>query len=254
MWCGSDRLDPARPDYKVTPELYNLDCAGYESILLGLFTIWRGQFPGREKPNEVCVGYSRDGWSWSRPDRRGFCPVSETKGDWNYANVQSAAGCCLVVGDQLYFYVSGRGTGHVTSLAVLRRDGFASMDAGETGGTLTTRPVTFRGKHCFVNVDVGDGELRVELLDDKGEVIAPFTAANCTPVRADKTLQQVSWKGSDDLGQLAGKTVQFQFRLRNGRLYAFWVSPEKSGASHGYVAAGGPGFTGLTDTRGNGSN
>jgi hypothetical protein len=44
--------------------------------------------------------------------------------------------------------------------------------------------------------------------------------------------------------------VRFRFRLRNGKLYAFWVSPEVSGASHGYVAAGGPGFTSLTDTLG----
>jgi len=33
----------------------------------------------------------------------------------------------------------------------------------------------------------------------------------------------------------------------------YWVSPDKSGASHGYVGAGGPGFTGPTDTVGQGS-
>ncbi len=220
--------------------------------MLGLFTIWRGQFSERPKPNEVCVGYSRDGWSWTRPDRRGFIPVSENKGDWNYGNVQSAGGCCLVVGDKLYFYCSGRGAGNVTSLAVLRRDGFVSMDAGDKEGTLTTRPVTFRGKHLFVNVDAPDGELRAEVLDDRGDVVSPFAAADCTPVRGDKTLQRVVWKDAADLGRVAGKTVQFRFRLRNGRLYAFWVSPEESGASHGYVAAGGPGFTGLTDDAGTG--
>jgi hypothetical protein len=41
-----------------------------------------------------------------------------------------------------------------------------------------------------------------------------------------------------------------RFYLRNGALYAFWVSPEESGASHGYVAAGGPDFTGPRDTVG----
>lgn len=253
MWWGSDELDRPRKDYKITPELYNLDSVAYESLLLGLFTIWRGEFPKlREKPNEVCVGYSRDGWNWTRPDRRGFLPVSENKGDWNYANVQSAGGCCLVVGDKLFFYCSGRGTGLVTSLATLRRDGFASLDAGSAEGTLTTRTVTFRGKHLFVNVEAPAGELRVEVLNDKGEVIAPYSAANCVPVRADKTLQAVRWKGGDDLGRVAGKAVKFRFHLRNGRLYAFWVSPEASGASHGYVAAGGPGFSGLTDNIGAG--
>ena len=31
----------------------------------------------------------------------------------------------------------------------------------------------------------------------------------------------------------------------------FWVSHDRSGASGGYVAAGGPGLTGPTDTAGN---
>jgi hypothetical protein len=250
LWCGSDKLDPPRADYKVTPELYNLDAVAYESIMLGLFTIWRGQFPERPKPNEVCVGYSRDGWSWTRPDRRGFCPISETKGDWNYGNVQSAGGGCLVVGDELYFYCSGRGDGNVTSLAVLRRDGFVSMDAGDKEGTLTTRPVTFKGKYLFVNVDASAGELRAEALDDKGEVLAPFRAANCVPVSADKPSQRVVWKDAPELGHLSGKTVQFRFHLTSGKLYAFWVSDKESGASNGYVAAGGPGFGGMTDTIG----
>jgi hypothetical protein len=44
--------------------------------------------------------------------------------------------------------------------------------------------------------------------------------------------------------------VRFRFYLTEGDLYAFWVSPDESGASHGYVAAGGPGLTGPTDTVG----
>ncbi len=250
IWVGADELDPPREDYKIAPQLYNLDCAGYESLLLGLFTIWRGQPGPREKPNEVCVGFSRDGWSWSRPDRRAFCPVSETPGQWNYANVQSAGGCCLIVGDKLYFYVSGRGKGHATGLATLRRDGFASMDAGSTEGALTTRPLRFSGKRLFVNADVPQGELSVEMLDAAGEVIAPFTRGNCQKFKGDSTIAAVQWNGAKDLSALDGKPVRFRFHLKNGRLYAFWVSPDASGAGGGYVAAGGPGFTGPTDTVG----
>jgi hypothetical protein len=163
-----------------------------------------------------------------------------------------------MVGDKLYFYVSGRagveGSGASgvcsTGLATLRRDGFASMDADAAGGTLTTRPVTFRGKHLFVNADTAGGALRVEVLDKDGQAINPFTRSQCTPVRADKTLQPVKWGRKMDLSALAGKPVRFRFHLQGGRLYSFWVSPERSGASYGYVAAGGPGFTGPTDTIG----
>jgi hypothetical protein len=256
-WCSADKLDPQRDDLKTPPQLYNLDAIAYESVLLGLFSIWRGQPRDRAKPNEVCIGFSRDGFHWHRPERQAFLPVSETHGDWNWGNVQSAGGCCLVVGDKLYFYVSGRagvkGTPLsgvcTTGLATLRRDGFASLDAGKDGGTLTTRPVTFKGKHLFVNADVGSGELTAEVLDERGRVIEGFAQADCVPLRADKTRQAVVWK-SGDLAKVAGKPVKFRFHLKNGKLFAFWVSPEKSGASHGYVAAGGPGFTGPTDTVG----
>jgi hypothetical protein len=257
-WVGADSLDPIRDDLKTPCELYNLDCVGYESILLGLFSIWRGQPSDRAKPNEIVLGYSRDGFNWYRPVRTAFIPVSERYGDWNWGNVQSAGGCCLVVGDELWFYVSGRagvqgnsGSGVcATGLAKLRRDGFASMDAPQDAeGTLTTRTVRFGGEYLFVNADVDQGELRVEVLDEAGEVIKGFGPVACKPLRADKTLMPVTW-GGRNLSKLAGNPVRFRFHLRGGSLYSFWVSPDRSGASRGYVAAGGPGFTGITDTVG----
>ncbi len=269
-WVAADIQDHRRPEYNVPTELYNLDCVAYESLLLGLFTIFRGERTEREKPNDVCVGFSRDGFHWDRPDRRAFLPVSEHVGDWNWANVQSAGGCCLVVGDRLHFYVSGRrgvpGSNDPgvcsTGLATLRRDGFASMnhpppasgvqrlEPSPGPGTLVTRPLTFSGRYLFVNLDAPDGELRVEVLDREGRVIPGYAADHAVPVRGDSTRARVTWTGAADLGAVAGRAVRFRFRLRRGRLYAFWVSASTSGASHGYVAAGGPGFSGPTDTAG----
>ncbi|MCX6909684.1 MAG: glycosyl hydrolase family 32, partial [Verrucomicrobia bacterium] len=201
---------------------------------------------------------SRDAFHWTRPDRRAFCPVSEKKEDWNFGNVQSAGGCCLVVGDKLYFYVGGAGfhdgSFHAdpsfTGLAVLRRDGFASMDADAGEGVLTTRKLTFNGRHLFVNSDCSKGRLLAEVLDADGKVIAPFTRDNCEPLSADSTIQPVKWKGAGDLFALRGKPVRFRFHLTQGALYSFWVSPTANGESRGYVAGGGPGFTGATDTVG----
>lgn len=258
LWVGADKLDPIREDLKTPCQLYNLDCVAYESIMLGLFSIWRGQPDGRAKPNEVCIGFSRDGFHWGRPDRCPFVPVSENYGDWNWGNVQSAGGCCLVVGDKLYFYVSGRAgvkgsraSGvSSTGLAVLRRDGFASMDSGETEGTLTTRPVQFSGKYLFVNAAMASGELRCDILDTDERVIAPFSCDHCVSIKADTTIQLVKWKGARSLSKLIGKPVRFRFHVRKGSLFAFWVSPDNSGASYGFVAGGGPRFLGPTDTVG----
>jgi hypothetical protein len=263
-WIGADTLDPARNDLALqhspdrpfddTPsQLYNLDCVAYESVMLGLFSIWRGQQVKLPKINEVCVGFSRDGFHWWRPDRRPFCPVAANEPVWNSGNLQSAGGCCLVVGDKLYFYV-GAVPGHNAfadpgnvGLAILRRDGFTSLDAGESPGIVTTRPVSFHGSRLFVNVASPQGELRAEVLDPGGRIIAPFSLENCEPVSADRTLQAISWRGAPDLSALRGKPVKFCFHLTHGQLYSFWVSPEKSGASHGYVAAGGPSLSGDRD-------
>jgi hypothetical protein len=269
-WTTADSADWPRDDLKARPQLYNLDCTAYESLLLGLFSIWRGDYrgaptekgkellaQGRPKQNSLCVGFSRDGFHWDRPDRRAFIPTSEKRGDWNWGNVQSTSPGCLVVGDELWFYVSGRygkglpGTTHLDSagcagLATLRRDGFASMDAAEKPGTLTTRPVRFRGRHLFVNLDAPQGELRVEVLDADQKPVAGFDAKHCRPVRGNATRQAVAWGEGKDLSSLAGKAVRFRFHLTNGKLYAFWVSPDASGASHGYLA-GGPGFRAPVD-------
>ena len=266
-WVKADSKDFTRPGIAATSELYNLDCVAYESLMLGLFSVWRGESNTREKINEVAIGFSRDGFHWHRPDRETFLGVSDTEGSWNWANVQSAGGGCLVVGDKLHFYVSGRqgrpGTSAPgvcsTGLATLRRDGFASMDwlpeearnrrIGTTAdGTLVTRLLTFRGGHLFVNADLRGGELRVEVLDRSGTVITPFTQAACEPVGGDGTRLAVRWR-QGSLAELAGQPIRFRFTMTHGRLFAFWVSQWPTGESGGYPAAGGPEFAGTADTR-----
>ena len=280
-WAGTDPLDLPDPDllakipnnstdpkirslYGDPPQLYNLDAVAYESVMIGMFGILRGPTTGKVwdqlkcvKRNDLHLAYSRDGFHWDRPDRTPFLACTRTEGDWENGYLHAGVGVMCVVADKLYFYYSGwsgagpKGpstyAGGATGVAILRRDGFASMDAGEKTGTLTTRPLTFKGKHLFVNLDAPKGELRAEVLDEAGRVIAPFTADNCVPVTGDSTRQRVTWKGADDLAALSGKPVTLRFHLTRGQLYAFWVTPDPKGASFGYVAAGGPEFSGPLD-------
>ncbi|WP_147263727.1 glycosyl hydrolase family 32 [Roseimicrobium gellanilyticum] len=278
FWARSDDADKPDPaGLSIRPQLYKIDAVAYESVMLGLFEVLYGPHnntcaqDGYPKITELQVAFSRDGFHWDRQQRKSFITASRKPGNWERAYVTSTGGCCLIVGDRLHFYYgafegdetlkaadapAGKGiwTGMYakasTGLATLRRDGFASMNADGNGGTLTTVPVRFQGSHLFVNMDAPEGSLQVEILNEAGKVIAPFTKENCAPLKSDHTCQPVRWKDAQGLSTLQGKPVRFRFHLTDGKLYAFWVSPETTGASHGYVGAGGPGFESAIDTVG----
>src|SRR5699024_3540192 len=267
FWVNADKLDKPLPNVGDTAQLYSLQAVAYESLMLGAFQVHLG--PTNEiadKMNEpkftpIRLGYSRDGFHWYRPDRKAFIKGTHKDGDWDKAFINIPTGILLVVGDTLWFpYTAYSGvnpdgehgmySGQSIGLAFLRRDGFASMEAKKRQGTLLTRPVVFAGKYLFVNVDCPEGELRVEVLDKHGRVLKPFTVKKCKPIHTNKTLCKVEWKSGRNLSSLAGKPVRFRFYLTNGKLYSFWVSTDKNGASHGYLGAGGPGFEGVVDNQG----
>ncbi|MCP5560774.1 MAG: exo-alpha-sialidase [Verrucomicrobiaceae bacterium] len=255
-WTSTDKLDAPEPQGRYpgagdTPQLYSLNAVAYESLIVGMHYIHRGpnnsicekgKFP---KLVDLELGFSRDGFHWDRPDRSGFIVGSRTEGSWDRGYLHGAAGVFVVLDDQLVFPYMGtsgiapsghRGmyTGGSIGLATLRRDGFASMDGP---GELTTRPVKFKGDHLFANVN---GEVRVELLDEAGKVIAASA-----PLAGDFTKQQIELP---ELFQHAGQPVRFRFHLTRGSLYSFWVTPDEGGSSNGFVGAGGPDFKGLRDT------
>ena len=261
FWANADRLDEPDPRIGVPAQLYSLSAVAYESVMLGMLQIHlgpdnkicnEGKFP---KLTELKLGFSRDGFHWDRPDRRAFIAATRKEGDWDRGYVHTTTGVCVVLDDQLVFpYCAYSGiapsgtrgmyTGGSIGLAMLRRDGFASMDALEKNGTLTTRPVVFQGRHLFVNVLAKGGELRVEALDAAGKVLAASQ-----PLTAETTRQRIEWTDRADLSAFSGKPVRFRFHLTNGQLFAFWVTSDPNGASNGYVGAGGPQYSGTMDIK-----
>ena len=98
-----------------------------------------------------------------------------------------------------------------------------------------------------MNVDAPAGALRAEVLDEDGEPVPGFSAAESVPVSVDSTKVRLSWKNGATLAAFRGRDVRFRFTLENGTLYSFWVSRFPEGASNGYLAGGGPGYAGLVD-------
>ncbi|HUY32397.1 MAG TPA: hypothetical protein VMV69_06420 [Pirellulales bacterium] len=105
-------------------------------------------------------------------------------------------------------------------LAVLRRDGFISLDAGEEPGTLLTKPFVLVGTKLHVNIDATAGELAVTVLDGDGRSVAVSE-----PVAGDHLRAAPRWK-SGGLAGFKGRTVSLRFTLRNARFYSFWCDEE----------------------------
>lgn len=278
-WLATDERD--LPDPSVggnTPQLYNMDAVAYESILVGLFEIlhpFKGgngtcAAAGMPKITDLHFAYSRDGWTFDRPDRTAAIAASRWgSGKWDTGYLSPMGGICVIKGERLWFYYTAmRGDATETTpyskdreigwrrngmhfnasigVATLRRDGFVGLVA-DGRGEVTTKPVTFSGKHLFVNAECRFGSLAAEVLDEHGNVLPGFAAADCLPLaRTDSTKAEIAWKGAN-LASLTGRSVRFRFQLHCGTFYSFWVSKDANGKSGGYLAAGGPAYTGLRD-------
>ncbi len=259
-WLRTDELDERDPLVNINPHLYNFDAVAYESILLGMFEIFKGPHNndcakrGIPKITELIPAYSRDGFHFSRPCRKAFIPASRERGSWDRGYVQSAGGVCLVREDELWFYYCGfagdesnvceveeRNCGmyanSATGLAKLRRDGFVSMDG--TGTLVTEKLCTKEGfDKLFLNVNAENGCIRVAILDENGIPLPGLAEKDCVPFTKDSTCARIEWQ--DRASCPLPPVFRVKFFLENASLYAFWFTDDKNGDSHGYTAAGCP--------------
>lgn len=105
-----------------------------------------------------------------------------------------------------------------------RLDGFVAAQAGPDGGTLTTKPIIFRGNRLHVNVDTEhQGSLRAELQDTAGNPIDGFAFDQCEPLSGDLLDGAVTWEGN--LETLSGNPVRIAFQLNAAKLYSFQFRP-----------------------------
>ena len=105
-------------------------------------------------------------------------------------------------------------------LAVLRRDGFVSLDAGGERGTVTTRPFRWAGARLLANVKTADGgRLRAEVLDGAGKAVAATH-----PLDGDRPRGELRWAQAPP-ASLEGQPVRLRFTLRRASFYSYWLEP-----------------------------
>ena len=139
------------------------------------------------------------------------------------------------VGEELWIYYIGTNTDHDgfvdpestgplsgMSRAVMRLDGFASMDAGLDGGELVTPAMRFEGAELELNLETsGGGCVRVEVQDEAGEPLEGLGLADSVPLCTNSTRAAPRWRGGVPVGRQAGQPVRLRFVLLDAHLYAF---------------------------------
>lgn len=229
-------------------EHYGADGFVYGDMYLGFLEMFH--VPYRRLDTEVIS--SRDGRAWQRVcEGETFLPNG---GEKDFDRFWAFPACMppIRVGDELWFYYSGRQHPHypplppihpgkddsgkprhsfysATGLFTMRVDGFAAMDASGVEGQLLTVPLTFeKGSSLHINANAnmfppGSSWLKCGILDENGCAIPGFGSDDFEALAEDHVDHVAKWKGGSDISAFAGRPVRLHFRLVNTRLYSFTI-------------------------------
>ena len=219
-------------------QIYGMDAFFYETVHMCMLRMYHVDGGDRL---DIQLATARDPRRWDRTFREPFILCGErTRNEWDWGNQSMISVPPVRVGDELWFYYSGRNVDHHfrdpggrqvnmmqdkwgrIGLGTLRVDGFVSAGAGRRGGVLETKTLVLQHRRLRLNADARGGELRVALTDPEGKPLPGFSAQDCLPLTRDGVRQQVRFRNRKALPG-TNVPVRVAFHLRDARLYAFWT-------------------------------
>ncbi|MBT3290504.1 MAG: hypothetical protein HN380_24380 [Victivallales bacterium] len=244
---GADDLDPD------ATQVYGMPAFPYQGLYIGLPWIYNARWfknsgytaktmyeAEMDSPctMDVQLAWSWDLVHWTRPPQRGQFIPHGPKGTFDSDMIYTAP-APVQVGDKLYFYYGGWDGPHnsvsrkgkrpaeaAIGLAVLRLDGFCSMHADASEGSLISRRELFQTPTVTINAKTGPGGYVVaEVLDRHNQVIPGFSRDDCAPFSGDAVQHQLTWKTKKLPKGQATAEKKFRFFLKNADLYSYLPDP-----------------------------
>ena len=230
-------------------QVYNMGVFRYEGLYVGLPAMFHStgkvdNYPNTDGFHLVQLTCSRDLKNWQRlGNREPFIgPSRLDSGAFDLTQILPPS-APIIRGNELWFYYTGlkyratfnyegkypdgraivlpqfAGPSGAICLAVLRRDGFVSLQAEATPGIVMTEAFLSQGGEWHVNAQVAQGgRLIVEVLDESGAVLAVSE-----PITGDHADWTIRWAKAPRQG-LSGRRVRARFRLSRGDLYSYWIA------------------------------
>jgi len=225
-------------------QAYGMSVTPYGDVLIGLVPMLHLVPKSGNNgvgPMDVELVVSRDGRKWNRVADRGVFMASGKivkgeKAPWDLTPFFPTAPM-FIKDDTVYVYYTGINVWHgvlkgrkvAIGLATLPADRFVALCREKTGqeGVLQTKLLEINGSDLLVNAELSNKtDLKVELLDTKGDVLNGFERDQSRLVVHDKLRYRVVW-GSEEIQKaikdVEGQALAIRFVLSDGQLYAFQI-------------------------------
>ena len=108
----------------------------------------------------------------------------------------------------------------------MRLDGFASIYAPYQSGSMTTRPLIFKGRKLLLNFATSaPGYVKVEIQNTEGKPISGYSLKDAEELIGNYIEHPASWRHGTDVSSLSGRPVRLHFVMKDANLYSLQFRP-----------------------------
>jgi len=201
----------------------------------GPLTEWHKKM-SEEHPGRTYISYtdglfmsSRDGRTFHRWGEAFLRPGMPESRVWSYGACYQSYGLVETASDipdgprewSVYACQGYRNGPGMIRRFTLRLDGFASVRAPFSGGTVLTKPLIHGGTQLELNYATSAaGSIRVEIQDIEGNPITGLSLDECNPLFGNTLNRKAVWKSGAAPKTAAGTPVRLLFELKDADLFA----------------------------------
>jgi len=177
---------------------------------------------------DVQLAWSWDLINWTRPfPRVPFIP-NGNPGTFDSTMIYTA-NAPVLMGYKLFFYYGGFDVPHnskrfnsAIGIAMIRLDGFGSMQANDNEGWLITHREKITIPEVIINAKTGqEGYIEAEILDLQNNIIPGFSRQDCIPLNGDSIDYKLCWKLNSFTDEQKDTVKKLRFYLREANLYSY---------------------------------